>query len=128
MIVQDNEELDLSLSFRVDDFGYIIFVTAAKTKYFGCKKTGHSIHNYPEKGNTEKGDDSSYPSMSKASVDLRSASAQREYSSKTEVVTCDDTPRIKDVVVTVMNSEKGGKINMAETAVPDEKHSKLPEK
>ncbi len=38
MIVQDNEELDLSLSFRVDDFDYIIFVTAAKTKYFGCKK------------------------------------------------------------------------------------------
>ncbi len=38
MIVQDNEELDLSLSSRVDDFDYIIFVTAAKTKYFGCKK------------------------------------------------------------------------------------------
>ncbi len=38
MIVQDDEELDLSLSFRVDGFDYIIFVTTARTKCFGCKK------------------------------------------------------------------------------------------
>ncbi len=43
MIVQDDEELDLSLSFRVDDFDYIIFVTTARTKCFGCRKIGHFI-------------------------------------------------------------------------------------
>ncbi len=37
MIVQDDEELDLSLSFKVDDFDYIIFVSTAKTTCFRCK-------------------------------------------------------------------------------------------
>ncbi len=43
------------------------------------------------------------------------------------MVTCDETPRI-DVVVTGMDSEKGGNKDMVETAVSDEKHSKFPEK
>ncbi len=128
MIVQDDEELDLSLSFRVDDFDYVIFVSTAKTTCFRCKKTGHLIRNCPEKGDTEKGDDSSHPSTSKAGVDLRSAGAQGGSSSKAEVVICDETPRIADDVVTVMDSEKGGQNDMAETAVPDKTYSKLPEK
>ncbi len=126
-IVQDDEELDLSLSFRVDNFDYIIFVTTARTKCFGCGKIGHLIRNCPEKGVTEKGDDGSYPSMSKASVDSQSAGVQGESNRETEVVTCDEIPRI-DVVVTGMDSEKEGNKDMVETAVSDEKHSKLPEK
>ncbi len=86
------------------------------------------IRNCPEKGDTEKGDDSSHPSTSKAGVDLRSAGAQGGSSSKAEVVICDETPRIADDVVTVMELEKGGKNDMAETAVPDKTYSKLSEK
>ncbi len=91
------------------------------------KKIGHLIRNCPEKGVTEKGDDGSYPSTSKASVDSRSAGVQGESNRETEVVTCDETPRI-DVVVTGMDSEKGGNKDMVETAVSDEKQSKFPEK
>lgn len=49
MIVQDDAELDLSLSFRVDGFEYVIFVTTAKTKCFGCGKVGQLIRKCPDK-------------------------------------------------------------------------------
>lgn len=49
MIVNDDTELDLSLNFRVDDYDYIVFVTTAKIKCFGCSQLGHLVRNCPDK-------------------------------------------------------------------------------
>ncbi|KAI2646015.1 putative 149 kDa protein [Labeo rohita] len=54
MIVQDDAELDLSLSFKVDGFEYVIFVTTAKTRCFGCGNFGHLIQNCPDKLNEKE--------------------------------------------------------------------------
>ncbi|KAI2646017.1 Transposon TX1 uncharacterized 82 kDa protein [Labeo rohita] len=54
MIVQDDAELDLSLSFKVDGFEYVIFVTTAKTRCFGCGNFGHLIRNCPDKLNEKE--------------------------------------------------------------------------
>lgn len=49
MIIQDDVELDLTLNFRIDNFEYVIFVTTARSKCFGCGKSGHLIRNCPDK-------------------------------------------------------------------------------
>lgn len=49
MIIQDDGELDMTLNFRIDNFEYVIFVTTAKSKCFGCGRTGHLIRNCPDK-------------------------------------------------------------------------------
>lgn len=43
MVVQDDAVSDLSLKFHIDGFEYVIFVTTAKTKCFGCWKIEHLI-------------------------------------------------------------------------------------
>ncbi|KAL0149140.1 hypothetical protein M9458_055572, partial [Cirrhinus mrigala] len=49
MIFHDDEELDVTLSFRVDGFDYAIYVTTAKFKCFGCGQPGHLLCNCPDK-------------------------------------------------------------------------------
>ncbi len=128
MIVQDDEELDLSLSFKVDDFDYIIFVSTAKTTCFRCKKPGHLIRNCPEKGDTEKGDDSSHPSRVKL-VWIYGVQVHRvDPVVRPKWLFAMRTPRIADDAVTVMDSEKGGKNDMAELQYLIKTYSKLPEK
>ena len=47
--IPDDGELDMTLNFRIDNFEYVIFVTTAKSKCFGCGRTGHLIRNCPDK-------------------------------------------------------------------------------
>lgn len=125
MIIQDDEELDLKLSFKADEFDYIIFVTTAKTKCFGCGKTGHLIRNCLEKKVTEKGDMVSNPSTSREAglASLRSE-LQGDNHSGTEVVICKDIAGIKAVCATRIDPEKTDKVDM----VSEEKHAKRPER
>lgn len=125
MIIQDDEELDLKLSFKADEFDYIIFVTTAKTKCFGCGKTGHLIRNCLEKKVTEKGDMVSNPSTSREAglASLRSE-LQGDNHSGTEVVICKDIAGIKAVCATRIDPEKKDKVDM----VSEEKHAKRPER
>lgn len=125
MIIQDDGEQDLKLSFRADEFDYIIFVTTAKTKCFGCGKTGHLIRNCSEKKVTEEGDMVSNPSVSReAGIVSLSSELQGDHHSGTEVVICKKIAGIKSVGATGIDSEKKDKVDM----VSDVKQSKRPEK
>ncbi len=44
-----NEELNLSMKFRIEDFDYVIFVTSESMKCFICGQEGHVIRTCPEK-------------------------------------------------------------------------------
>lgn len=124
MIIQDDEELDLKLSFKADEFDYIIFVTTAKTRCFSCGKTGHLIRNCSEKKVTEKGDMVSNPSTSReAGIVSLSSEVQGDHNKETVVIS-KKLAGIKTVDVTGIDSEKKDKIDM----ISDVKQSKLPEK
>lgn len=45
----ENEELNLVMKFKVDNFGYVIFATSSMMKYFGCGMEGHTIRACPDK-------------------------------------------------------------------------------
>lgn len=49
MITKDDADLDMTLNFRIDDSDYVVFVTTAKMKCFGCGIFGHLIRNCPDK-------------------------------------------------------------------------------
>lgn len=49
MVLNDNAELDVSFSFRVDDFDYLIYATTDKMRCFGCGKAGHLVRLCPDK-------------------------------------------------------------------------------
>ncbi|XP_028428823.1 uncharacterized protein LOC114552333 [Perca flavescens] len=49
MIIPDDDELDMELNFRIDNFEHVIFVSTVKSKCFGCGRTGHLIGNCPDK-------------------------------------------------------------------------------
>lgn len=44
-----NEELNLAMKFRIEDFDYVIFATSESMKCFGCGQEGHVIRVCPEK-------------------------------------------------------------------------------
>ncbi len=44
-----NEELNLSMKFRIEDFDYVIFATSESMKCFICGQEGHVIRTCPEK-------------------------------------------------------------------------------
>lgn len=44
-----NEELNLAMKFKIDDFHYVIFATSDSMKCFGCGQEGHVIRVCPEK-------------------------------------------------------------------------------
>lgn len=48
MILNNGNELDLNLKFRIDDFDYTIFVSTDTMRCFGCGKTGHQIRACPD--------------------------------------------------------------------------------
>ncbi len=52
MILKDDEELELSLHLKVDDFDYVIYATTDKMKCFNCGEVGHLIRACP--GKTKK--------------------------------------------------------------------------
>ncbi len=58
MILKDDEELDLSLHLKVDDFDYVIYVTTDKMRCFKCGEMGHLIRACPgkTKGNSSAND------------------------------------------------------------------------
>ncbi|KAI3373352.1 hypothetical protein L3Q82_006652 [Scortum barcoo] len=45
-----DEELNLRLHVRVEDFDYVIFATSAAMKCFGCGKEGHTVRACPDRG------------------------------------------------------------------------------
>lgn len=49
MILKDDEELDLSLHLKADDFDYVIYVTTDKMKCFNCGETSHLVRACPVK-------------------------------------------------------------------------------
>lgn len=48
MILNNGNELDLNLKFRIDDFDYTVFVSTDTMRCFGCGKTGHQIRACPD--------------------------------------------------------------------------------
>lgn len=44
-----NEELNLAMKFKIDDFDYVIFATSESMKCFGCGREGHVIRACPDK-------------------------------------------------------------------------------
>ncbi|KAI3364782.1 hypothetical protein L3Q82_000910 [Scortum barcoo] len=48
--VPGDEELNLRLHVRVEDFDYVIFATSAAMKCFGCGKEGHTVRACPDRG------------------------------------------------------------------------------
>lgn len=49
MVLKDNSaDLNLSFSFRIDDFKYMVFATSETMKRFGCGAEGHLIRSCPE--------------------------------------------------------------------------------
>lgn len=50
ILKNENEELNLVMKFKVDNFDYVIFATSSMMKCFGCGKEGHIIRACPEKG------------------------------------------------------------------------------
>lgn len=49
MIIKDDEDLDLSLHIKLDDFDYVIYATTEKMKCFNCGEVGHLIRACPGK-------------------------------------------------------------------------------
>ncbi len=54
MILNADEELDLSLHLKVDDCDYIIYATTEKMKCFNCGGVGHLIRTCPSKTNENR--------------------------------------------------------------------------
>ena len=49
MILKDNTaDLNLTFSFKVDNFSYIVLVTSVTMKCFGCGDEGHVVHSCPQ--------------------------------------------------------------------------------
>ncbi len=48
MILNNGQELNLALKFRIDDFDYVIYVTSETMKCFKCGKEGHHVRACPE--------------------------------------------------------------------------------
>lgn len=53
MILKEDEELDLSLRFKIDGCDYIFYATTEKMKCFNCGEAGHLIRACPTKTNAE---------------------------------------------------------------------------
>lgn len=50
MVLKDPaHDLNLSFSFKVDGFNYVVFAPLQNMKCFGCGAEGHLIWSYPEK-------------------------------------------------------------------------------
>lgn len=49
MILKENEELDVSLHLKVDDFDYVIYASTERMKCFNCGEIGHLIRACPGK-------------------------------------------------------------------------------
>lgn len=49
MIMNDDDDLDVSMHFRADEYDYIIYATTDKMKWFNCGQTGHLIRACPAK-------------------------------------------------------------------------------
>lgn len=45
----ENEELNLVMKFKVENFDYVIYATSSMMKCFGCGKEGHTIRACPDK-------------------------------------------------------------------------------
>ncbi|XP_073712913.1 uncharacterized protein [Misgurnus anguillicaudatus] len=65
MILQEEEELELSLHLKVDEFDYIIYATTEKMKCFHCGEVGHLIRACPRK-NAAGADNAEQPGTSGA--------------------------------------------------------------
>ncbi len=48
MILNNGQELNLALKFRIDDFDYVIYVTSETMKCFKCGQEGHHVRACPE--------------------------------------------------------------------------------
>lgn len=64
MILNDNAELDVSFSFRMDDFDYSIYATTDKMRCFGCGKAGHLVRSCPDKAENVVNDEIVRPQTS----------------------------------------------------------------
>lgn len=64
MILNDNGELDVSFSFRMDDFDYSIYATTDKMRCFGCGRAGHLVHSCPDKVENAVNDETVRPQTS----------------------------------------------------------------
>lgn len=49
MVLKDNNDLDLTLNVKVEDFNYVICATTTTRKCFGCGLSGHLVRACPEK-------------------------------------------------------------------------------
>lgn len=47
MVLNNGNELDLNLKFRIDEFDYTVFVSTDSMRCFGCGRTGHQIRACP---------------------------------------------------------------------------------
>lgn len=64
MILNDNGELDVSFSFRMDDFDYSIYATTDKMRCFGCGRAGHLVRSCPDKVENAVNDETVRPQTS----------------------------------------------------------------
>lgn len=49
ILKNENEELNLAMKFRIDNYDYVIYASSENMKCFGCGQEGHIVHACPEK-------------------------------------------------------------------------------